>query len=493
MAQVQSQTVEWNDVQGLVLRGFGKHAFSAALLLRISDPVAARTWLAAACSRITTSDRAMDSSQECVFNIAFTASGLQGLEFQQEWLNSFPTAFLDGMSSESRSRILGDRGNSAPNHWSWGGADNGIDLIALLFAKDEETCDQEVASELARMLHAFLLVSTIKARLWDDEKEHFGFHDGISQPVIEGSPPSHHKNASAEVDGLYSPHNVIKAGEFLLGYRNEYGVLPDSLNLPPDADPTNLLPPVTMPDGSVAPDLGRNGSYLVVRQIDQHVAEFWTDIDQHALAGQNSVIAYSREKLAAKLIGRWISGAPMATSPVHDDPKRFEQNEFLYQGIDPDGFRCPFGAHVRRANPRDTLGDDPQEALKLAKRHRLIRRGRSYGPRIANNLDLSDKRQRGLLFIAVNANIERQFEFVQQTWINGTSFSGLYNESDPVFGIPDGKKDGTMTIPLQPVRRKLHDLGGYVTVRGGAYFFLPSIRALRYLAAMPQERPVATH
>jgi deferrochelatase/peroxidase EfeB len=130
------------------------------------------------------------------------------------------------------------------------------------------------------------------------------------------------------------------------------------------------------------------------------------------------------------------------------------------------------------------LGDDPVEALKLSKRHRLIRRGRSYGPRAENPLDLDDTRERGLLFMCINANIERQFEFVQQTWIDNPSFHGLYDERDAIFGNRGSGTTGSISIPQHPVRRRLSGLGGFVKMRGGAYFFLPSIKALRYLAAM---------
>ena len=99
-------------------------------------------------------------------------------------------------------------------------------------------------------------------------------------------------------------------------------------------------------------------------------------------------------------------------------------------------------------------------------------------------LDLNDKQERGLMFMCINANIERQFEFVQQTWINNPSFNGLYDERDPIFGNSGSQATGSMTIPRQPVRRRLTGLGGFVTVRGGAYFFLPSIKALHYLATL---------
>jgi Dyp-type peroxidase family len=483
-ANTQSQAVEWEDVQGIVLRGYGKHAFSVNIFLRVDDAAQAKAWLASSADRVTTADRAKTRIDQCYFNIAFTPGGLNKLGMPELSIQGFPTAFVEGMTSDYRSRILGDQDGSSPTHWLWGGPGMEVDAIILIFAVDEPTLNQALAAELAGLKGLSPTIIPVITQLSDNQREHFGFHDGISQPIIEGSPPPLHSNDPGPTDGNYNASNTIKAGEFLLGYLNEYDVLPDSVGLPLGADPNHILPTVPMLDGSVVPDLGRNGTYLVVRQVAQHVPQLWNYLDEATKDPSGASNEYEREKLGAKLVGRWPSGAPMAVAPQKDDPTRAEENEFLYRDKDPNGFGCPFGSHTRRANPRDMLGDDPVEALKLTKRHRLIRRGRSFGPRAANKLDLTDTQERGLMFMAINANIERQFEFVQQTWINGPSFNGLYNERDPIFGNFGDQKSGTMTIPGTPVRRKLHDLGGFVTVRGGAYFFLPGIRALRYLATM---------
>ncbi len=480
-AQIRTQAVEWDDVQGIVLRGYGKHPYSASLLLQVDEAAQARTWLASACDRVTTAGRAKARIDSCYLNMAFTRSGLEKLGLSEKSLEPFPTAFFEGMVSANRTRILGDQGPSAPENWTWGGRGKAVDVMVLIYAKDESTLNQALSAELAGLKGLSPRFDPVMTRLWEDNKEHFGFRDGISQPVIEDSTPSAHADAGGGHDGKYASSNIIKAGEFILGYRNEYNVLPDPLNMPIGSDPNHVLP--TVPGGD-APDLGRNGSYLAVRQIAQHVAQLWVHLDEATKDASGASNVNEREKLGAKLIGRWTSGAPIATSPDKDIPARSGQNEFLYRDIDPDGFGCPFGSHIRRANPRDTLGDDPAEALKLSKRHRLIRRGRPFGPRLDDKLDLTDTRQRGTLFMAVNASIERQFEFVQQTWINGPSFNGLYDERDPIFGTFDGVNTGSMTIPSHPLRRKLHGLGGFVTVVGGAYFFLPSIRALRYLATI---------
>ncbi len=481
MAAATAPTIDWDDVQGMVLKGFGKHPYSANLLLRVDDAAQARAWLASAAGRVTTAQKAVARGDEPYLNVALSRTGLAKLGFSETTLATFPTAFLEGMASPNRQNILGDDNASAPSYWTWGGPGKEVDAIALVFSKTQAGLDAAVAAERAALAGLSLVVDPIPAQLWPDEKEHFGFHDGISQPVIEGSPPPAHVPAPAPVDAAYGDTNVIKAGEFLLGYNNEYDVLPDAIDLPAGADPGGILPTVA----GAGPDLGHNGTYLVVRQVAQDVPKLWNYLDAATKDASGQSQPGEREKLGAKLIGRWPSGAPMAVTPEKDDPSRAEENQFLYKAVDPAGLGCPFGAHTRRANPRDTLGDDPTEALTLTKRHRLIRRARSYGPKAADPLDAADTQERGLMFMAINANIERQFEFVQQTWIGGPSFNGLYDERDPIFGQPGGPPSGSMTIPRTPVRRSLHGLGGFVTIRGGAYFFLPCLKALKYLASTP--------
>jgi Dyp-type peroxidase family len=485
MPATDVQKINWEDVQGMVLRGYGKHPYATNLLLQVDDAAGARAWLATVASRITTGERARARGNECYLNVAFTRSGLAKLGLPAAVLTTFPTAFFEGMASKNRSRILGDIDDNAPESWTWGGPGKEVDAILMIFAKDPATLDQAVKAELAAMKGLSVKFDGVDTRLWDDHTEHFGFRDGISQPVIEGSPTETHRAASPPVDTQYGAANVIKAGEFVLGYLNEYGVLPDPVNLPVGSTP-GRFPAVAMEAGAAAraPDLGHNGTYLVVRQVAQFVPELWNYLDAATKDAAGQSRPAERDKLGAKLVGRWPSGAPMALAPDQDDPGRSRDNDFTYKTTDPSGFGCPFGSHIRRGNPRDTLGEDPVEALKLTNRHRLIRRGRSYGPRALDPLDLSDKQERGLMFMVINANIERQFEFVQQTWINSPSFHGLYDERDPIFGNPGSQAAGTMTIPGQPVRRRLSSLGGFVTVRGGAYFFLPSIKALHYLATL---------
>ena len=270
----------------------------------------------------------------------------------------------------------------------------------------------------------------------------------------------------------------IKAGEFILGYVNEYGIPSDSPAVDPAKDPRRLLPE----SSAGGRDLGRNGSYLIFRQVAQDVADFWRFLDGATRQSNGQSNPEARDRLGAKFVGRQKSGAPLVEAPETDRPELGNHNDFGYARRDPHGFACPFGAHTRRANPRDSIGDDPEEALVRVRRHRLLRRGRSYGPRAADPL-VEDGQERGLHFLCLNSDIERQFEFVQQTWLNNPVFAGLSGEVDPLVGDPKKGAD-LMTIQSSPVRACVHHLRRFVTIKGGAYFFLPGIRALRYLSSL---------
>ena len=182
---------------------------------------------------------------------------------------------------------------------------------------------------------------------------------------------------------------------------------------------------------------------------------------------------------------RWYSHDP-ATLRAADGRYRqigdLKTNNFAYFDKDPHGLACPIGSHIRRSNPRDALGPDPPTALNSANRHRILRRGRSYGRHLENPM-VDDGADRGLHFICLNSDIERQFEFVQQTWINNPVFAGLDGEVDPLVGNLK-KGDAIFTVQAEPLRHRVHNLSRFVVVKGGSYFFLPSIRALKYLASL---------
>ncbi len=275
----------------------------------------------------------------------------------------------------------------------------------------------------------------------------------------------------------------MPAGEFVLGYRNGYRQLTDRPLLPTSADPRQLLP--SDPGGSGQADLGRNGTYLVLRQLEQDVDGFWRYVAEATRRPDGSDDRCAQDALAGKLVGRWRSGAPLVKAPYRDDPALAEDNDFGYHHTDPLGLACPLGAHIRRANPRDSLDPQPgtDASLLVNSLHRLLRRGRSYGP-----VGGAPEGATGLYFICLAANLARQFEFVQHTWLNDPTFNRLYDDSDPLVGSRQSR-GRTFTVPALPVRRRYRGLPQFVRTRGGAYFFLPGISALRYLQQLPGSAP----
>jgi Dyp-type peroxidase family len=325
------------------------------------------------------------------------------------------------------------------------------------------------------------------------DTEPFGFRDGISQPAIDWD--GARKSGPGE---RLEYSNLVKLGEFLLGYPNEYGKYSARPLVPRGDDRTaGLLPAEEEPDKR---DLGRNGCYLVFRQLAQDVSGFWKFLNEQAKGDPDR-----RTKLGEIMVGRKMNGEPLVPlsdqqiegleADAEDD---IRLNQFTYES-DGDGIRCPLGAHIRRANPRN--GDLPYGTSGLLSRlirtlgfgrksirddlvsstrfHRILRRGRAYGT--------TSSQERGLYFICLNANIGRQFEFIQNAWIMGSKFDGLSEESDPLLGnrlpLPGCPVMDTFSVPQRDgLRRRISGLPQFVTVRGGAYFFLPSIRALWYVA-----------
>jgi Dyp-type peroxidase family len=446
--------LETGDIQGLVAAGYGRLRLARYLLYKVTAPAPARTWLAHLAAAVTNASAPVTVSG---LNLAFTFAGLARLGLDPGCLAGFPMEFVEGMVTPHRSRMLGDTGASAPAGWRWGGdAADPVEILLMLFALDEpalEALQQSTAGDPS----AAGLREVARLETYDlGDHEHFGFHDGISQPVVEGF-------------GRPAPwRDSIKPGEFVLGYPNEYGL---------------TAPPIP---GTGTADFGRNGSFLVFRQLKQDVAALWTFAEQHASEGG----AGTAEGLAAKMVGRWPSGAPLVRAPNQDDPTLASLNDFAYGAEDPAGLRCPIGSHVRRTNPRDSLDPSPgtDKSVELTKRHRILRRGREYGPPIASSPAgprpplVDDGRERGLHFICLNADLVRQFEFVQATWVASPKFAGLYDDADPVIAAR-GPAGSSFTVPGRPFRHRHRQVPEFVTVVGGGYFFLPGISALRHLAS----------
>jgi Dyp-type peroxidase family len=456
--------IELDDIQGLVARGYADLNSATYVLLRVDTAEAGRAWLRTLLDQVTP---APAHPQDSALNVAFTAAGLSALGLQDDVLAQFSNQFTAGMTTSHRRRMFGDLGPSAPETWLWGGpATPEPHILVALFARDTQTLNKRYG-ELSATLQGVSELTKLDAFTDLDGKEHFGFADGISQPTIEG--------LSSRTD---VPPNTIRIGEFVLGYVNEYGLYTDR---PLVETGGGLLPRDV--EGSGRADLGRNGSYLVFRQLAQDVRGFWGYV---ASLSDNPA---HQTWLAARMVGRWPSGAPVTLAPDSDDPRLSGANDFTYQYADALGLQCPIGAHVRRAHPRDSLDPAPGTArsVELDKRHRLLRRGRKYGPPVAPDSLYAepphDDPERGLFFICIGANIGRQFEFVQHSWVNNPKFDDLYDEPDPVVGYHPPEASN-FTIPADPVRLRLRNIPQFVTTRGGAYFFLPGLRALRYLSSL---------
>jgi deferrochelatase/peroxidase EfeB len=372
--------------------------------------------------------------------LAFTWNGLQALGVDEASLESFPEEFRQGMAV--RAEVVGATGANHPDRWVGELASPALHAIAILFARDvaeRERCKREHDQYLSQIGGVEILSGLDLEAIYPGEpREHFGYRDRLTHPVIEGtgevSPP-----------GSLPP---IKAGEFFLGYIDESG--------------TKLVPqPET---------LFRNGSYLAYLRLQEHVGAF------RDFLRENGKTREEQELVAAKLMGRWRSGAPLVLSPQKDDPAlgvdMQRTNHFDYGKMDPYGYGCPVGSHIRRMNPRDTADN--------MNRRQMIRRGGTYGPRLPEDAP-EDGVERGIAAFIGCASLVRQFEFAMNVWANDPRFKELGNDRDPFVGTQDGTFD--MTIPKRPVRKKIKGLPAFTTIRGGAYFFLPGIRSLRFLAA----------
>lgn len=493
--------LEYEDIQGLIFRGYGTLPAASFVLLRIEERHTenAKNWLKNLVGDITNAES--KKKRVAAVHVAFTLQGLRWLGLV-EGQTHFSCEFEDGMTPRFKQRTLGDHDDgdsySAPSHWGWGGTQadaEPIHILLMLYAAASEDGD---TSQLDQLYDAhkqrfegggLVEVKRLSTRTLLNRKEHFGFADGIAQPIMAGTRRAQStKNAA----------NVVAGGEFILGYRNEYDKYPESPTVSASLDPHNLLP--VLEDGSH--NLGHNGSYLVFRQLTQDVKAFWEFLDATTRENGQSDPA-ARDWVAAKMVGRWRSGVALMQSPDQDDPDGHPSDSFNYVqpkedgtgGGDPLGLKCPLGAHIRRTNPRDSVFPGTEEALTRPKVHRILRRGRAYGLPVAPSMEPDDilaaedtGEERGLHFICFNTDLGRQFEFVQHTWVNNPKFASMYRELDPLVGDHGERhrgSKGVFTIPAEPVRKRITGVSRYVNVQGGAYFFLPGIKALRVLADLP--------
>jgi deferrochelatase/peroxidase EfeB len=496
MGRFAMSEVDYADVQGLVRFGYGQMTSASYALVKVKNPTAAKAWLRAA---PVTNAVTQKPPPKTALNIGFTAPGLEALGVSETIIAGFSHEFRGGMAEESRARQLGDVGSNAPPKWNWGSYGREPHVLVMFFAEPEQF-DSFVGSAKGNVwTDAFEEIVTLGTSNLDGD-EPFGFADGISQPQIDWEQRRQTPCTQLEYT------NMVALGEFLLGYRNEYGKITDRPLLENDSASAELF---AAEDAPTKKDLGRNGTYLVVRQLEQDVRGFWQFLSQQA--GGNLDAA---RQLGAKMVGRMESGDPLVPIETQaipgTDPSSVHQNQFTFES-DPTGARCPFGAHIRRANPRNTdlperrpgplrklaiiLGFGPKgfydDLISPVRFHRLLRRGREYGSELRPEQAVAPVRPnecpRGLNFVCLNANISRQFEFLQNAWLASTKFAGLTEESDPLLGnrqtMSDCPVTSNFTIPVEGgAGRRVLGLPQFVTVRGGAYFFMPSLRALRFLA-----------
>jgi Dyp-type peroxidase family len=445
MSAAPQTRLELDDIQSGVLRPRPNPYAATYIVLRIDDPRDGREALRRLAEVVTPAAAAASagSDPDTFVSVALSYEGLKALGVPKASLESFAWEFQQGMAA--RAGVLGDVGESAPERWEEPFGSSQVHLVLIGLAPDEARLEAAVARgrQAFADLPGVVPVWRQDCRAPPDHKEPFGFRDGISHPAIEGS----------GVPGS-NPHDpALKAGELVLGYEDEMGA---------------IAPP---PEPAM---LGRNGTYVVFRKLHQRVAAF------RRYLRENAKDPADEELLAAKMMGRWRSGAPLALCPLHDDPALgaddSRNNAFLYREDDPVGYNTPPGSHARRCNPRDAA------VAGVVRLHRMIRRGTAYGPLLPEGVLADDGADRGLMFAFVGAHLKRQFEFVQSEWINGGDFLGLGEAKDPVAGAAED--DGSFSIPRRPIPRRVHGLARFVVTRGGEYCFMPSLRALRWLSEL---------
>jgi deferrochelatase/peroxidase EfeB len=520
------EKLETSQIQSLVFGGLGFMPHGACLLYALpEDSAKARAFMAAINEHIAFGD-GRKLRRRAVLTVALGAGALAKLGLPDSCLSGFPSAYLEGMSTETRARILGDLGEDSPARWQWG--DSRYDLALLAYGVTESAIARLEAVVAAHAgenglgeAHRIPLVPAKKPAI-----EPFGFVDGVSQPVIRGSYQSYRKN---------DPIHLVEPGEFVIGYKDNRGNFPPEPELSALADPDNLLPVAdtshafgnTIVESPRA--IGRNGTYLVIRQLEQDVKGFWDYCWSESRRLQERLpppYDVRPDYIAAKLIGRWRDGSSLVRNPYYPyakervkeaerqaarqaseaaadppaiaeaapatarpptkpadhkdiptpaEPSTRGDNDFLFGVEDPQAMRCPFGAHIRRANPRDSLAPGSMEQVSISNRHRIYRLGRLYQP--------APGEKEGLLFMCINGDIERQFEFIQQTWLVSPAFHGLTGEQDPLNSNGGAGSTGYL-VPSQDGPVRLKPLPRFVRTLGGGYFFMPGRALLKYLGGL---------
>ena len=463
--------------QGLVVSGFTHLPYGRALLLHHEGE--GKEWIREV-ARLAPPTPADGKREDRGSAIAFTQSGLTALGITAAGPPAAPDPFVEGMFETNRARRLNDRrdgewsGAVLPEGPHWSGNPQGavqtpltVHVLLALYAQSEADADDWTREVLVALdPHGVSLVKTFPLELRPDEKgvfrEHFGFADGISQPIPFDATPDRESSTVVGPDGTDFPEDPVHGvplGEILFGHWNGHHEYAPGPTLNGDAT------------------LALDGSYMAVREYKQDVAAFWKSMEAGAAAikAADPDADATATLLAERIIGRTVDGAMIGpTGPLNAD-----DNDFMFFDRDPHGIGCPLGSHVRRGNPRDGLATKPGQKktlLEAANRHRILRRARKFGKGLKRG-EADDGGDRGLFFMALNTDIQRQFEFVLQTWIMNPNFATLYDEVDPLLG-----PDGAMSLRDRPLRR-IVEVHTYVRLAGGEYFFLPSLPAFEWIAS----------
>jgi Dyp-type peroxidase family len=442
MSRGADVTLELGDIQSGVLRPRPSPYAATYLVFRIDDRRSGRELMGRIAAVVASAADPSSPGADTWVSVALTHHGLLALGLPQRSLDSFAWEFRQGMAA--RADALGDVGESSPVRWERPLGTPDVHVVLTAVSPDAAKLEEA----LARARNVYGRIPGVEA-IWRQSchalstgKEPFGYRDGISHPAIQGS----------GIPATNRQEQPLKAGEFVLGYPDETGGLP------------------AMPWPDV---LGRNGTYVAFRKLHQRVAAFRRYLAESATCPEE------QERIAAKMMGRWRSGAPLALCPAHDDPALGadpeRSNDFVY-GDDPTGYATPPGCHTRRANPRDA------SVAGIVRLHRMIRRGTAYGPELPERVLEDDGADRGLMFAFVGSHLGRQFEFVQSEWMERGSFLGLGDVKDPIAGSNDGS--GTFAIPTRPIPRRLKGLSRFVVTRGGEYAFMPGLRALEWISEL---------
>ncbi|GAA0667238.1 hypothetical protein GCM10010193_18550 [Kitasatospora atroaurantiaca] len=477
---------ESDDIQGDVIAGFKKDQMTL-LFLKFEDAARARTWVKRLAPQISTTRqvatfnaafrKARNSSggddpqslKATWTNVSFTYEGLKVLTGKEPLPSVRPGGTFEAFKQGSDKRALGDTGDSSPENWLFGDGKGQTVHAVITIASDTV---QDLRAAITEQREAAAQAKIVIVFQQNGEtlpgsrrgKEHFGFKDGVSEPGVIGyDEPDPEK--PEYVKGKHGTR-LIPPGEFLLGHDRIGGIPYDT-----------------------PPDWAANGSFHVVRRLAQDVPSWWAQVAVQLKVLKKAKVVpdeATTEWLAARLVGRWRSGTPVAKCPNADMPSNAlsgDDNDFGYRN-DPEGFTTPLFSHLRKTNPRDGLleapGAEPFPEKPVMDRRRIMRRGSPYGAPFdpASDGPGGPDAPRGLLFVSYQSDLVEQFEFIQKSWINNVNFPPGRSKKpgpDPMVG-PTGKVNFE-----SPGATTELSFSQFVTTEGSVYAFAPSLTTLRYL------------